>query len=50
MDAEPEATDRRFPWAKVVAIALLVVAVFYASQHPHSLFAHIVKFIIIPIP
>jgi hypothetical protein len=47
MDKQPET---RIPWGKVAGIALLLVAAIYASQHPHSFMAHVVKIILLPIP
>jgi len=48
---EPEIKKSfEFSWGKAVGIVVLLVAIFYASQTPHSIFAYIVKFILIPVP
>jgi ABC-type uncharacterized transport system substrate-binding protein len=42
--------ERSFSWPKAAAIALLLAAVFYAAQHPHSFFACFLKVLIAPVP
>jgi Ni,Fe-hydrogenase I cytochrome b subunit len=37
-----------FPWVQAVGIVLLIVAGFYAAQHPNTLFYYIVKIIATP--
>jgi hypothetical protein len=39
-----------FSWGKAIGIVVLLVAIYYASQNPHSIFAYIVKFILAPVP
>jgi ABC-type uncharacterized transport system substrate-binding protein len=39
-----------FPWRKAVAIVMVIAAVIYASQHPHSFFYYVLKVILAPIP
>jgi len=50
MDRQSETSGFGMPWGRVIAMAILVVAAIYASQHPHSFFYYLLKFIITPIP
>jgi hypothetical protein len=50
MGEQPLATGAGVSWGKVAAMALLIVAVIYAVQHPQSFFYYLVKMIILPIP
>ena len=40
--------DRRFPWKTIVGIVLVIIAVLYASQHPHGFFATLVRVLLAP--
>ena len=50
MGGQRETIGSNIPWVKVVGFALVILAAIYASQHPHSFFYYIVKFIIMPVP
>ena len=39
-----------FSWGYLAGIVLLIAAVFYAVQHPHSFIYYLVKILVIPIP
>ncbi len=36
-------------WGKLVGIAVLLMCVLYAVQHPHSIFYYLVKMLVIPV-
>jgi hypothetical protein len=50
MDKQSKTIGSRFPWGQVVGMMLVIGAGFYASQHPHSFFYYLIKFIVSPIP
>jgi hypothetical protein len=50
MGSQSEMSGFTIPWGKVAGMALLIVAVIYAVQHPHSFFYFLVKLILIPVP
>jgi hypothetical protein len=50
MGSQSETSGFTIPWGKVAGMALLIVAVIYAVQHPHSFFYFLVKLILIPVP
>jgi len=50
MAKQPTTQGFRGPWGKVTGFVLLIAAAIYASQHPHSFFYYLLKFIVAPIP
>jgi ABC-type uncharacterized transport system substrate-binding protein len=50
MEKQRETISSTVPWGKVAGFALVIAAAIYASQHPHSFFYYLVKFIITPVP
>ena len=51
MSADDRKTATSMPWwGKLIGTAGLLVCVFYAVQHPHSLFYYFVKMLVIPVP
>jgi ABC-type uncharacterized transport system substrate-binding protein len=50
MERQRETIGLNIPWGKIVGFVLVILAAIYASQHPHSFFYYMVKFIIMPVP
>jgi LPXTG-motif cell wall-anchored protein len=48
MEKRPQTGGSRIPWGRLAGIALLTAAGVYASQHPHSIFYYLVKFLVAP--
>jgi hypothetical protein len=50
MDKGPNTTWFFNPWIRIIGLTLMIASVFYAVEHPHSIFYDIVKVIFSPIP
>jgi hypothetical protein len=45
---EADKSERRFPWAQVIGIGVVILAGLYASQHPHGFFAALLRVFLAP--